>query len=138
MAADEETDVAEISRQILTEFGDGHAASSSSSPAFALPPADAELAPEVPMLEQPAALGGADDPGWSFYDSAVRRPMTSKWHTVVKVQPDGTERVVGELQTVGQSRYQVVARCQWPHHVGRCSRMRAWKMTLEQPVHVER
>eukprot|EP00969_Alexandrium_andersonii_P069494 3065957-Alexandrium_andersonii.AAC.1 len=52
--------------------------------------------------------------------------------------PDGAERVVGELQTVGSTRYQVVARCQWPHHAGRCSRMRAWKMTQEQPVHVER
>jgi len=97
--------------------------------------ADEELAPVIPAVPVLPPLPHAPDFDWSVYDSfLIRRPPPQKWPLVVLFNPDGTQRPVGELQTVGSVRYQMVAHCKV--HAG-CSRMRAWKMTKELPAHLE-
>jgi hypothetical protein len=91
--------------------------SSSSNPAASLP--------RVP-------LDAVDFPSLAQY---MHRVPGQKWPQVIT----SAGVVVGEIQTIsGVFRpYQAIAVCCRPCHQGRCTRMRAWKISNEHPSRVE-
>ena len=96
--------------------------------------------PLPPQLPQSSSSSTTDNGriDWAHYDSYVRRMPGKRWNQVVLPASGGRpERHIGELQVLGGSRYQIVAKC-FQDHGNKCTRMRAWRMRSEEPAHLER